>query len=906
MLLLHFVLIEFESHGNETLLSESRHYVLLEKCHNILLALYEVSQDWSFDTFRMAMLQELHNDLKSLHETLNQTFECLLNPQFVSKTTKRENENEDQNCMYQLKNLTKLLIDLRKKRDNLTRTFYKTRMKHLYLPFVEANKNNNGIDDLEIVDSIFNSIDWHSLMSMNSFLYFLNAFINDWERYICLYQKELICNNDNLQKLTQLPNINSENMKYKKNNNCCCCACSFNCAKQYWIFNYPVLKILNPSPWNSLVSFWTDLKLCVQYDDAQFLHCLAISLAITLGSLLFIVPSFHKHYGFGYWAALTVAFVSDSHIGGTFLTSQLRLEGTVLGVACGFIILRFAVLFEEMGDNKTNIKIDTFNTYELISNIFVIVGLSLVIFIGGYYRCSSKRGYSGLVAQFTSALIVFGFASHTDKDTTVEKYWISRIEQTLIGLVIILFIFQMVSPNSAKILLNNEIKFALQTLKNMFDKSCMTHAFVLKSTEIERDMLMSKKDDININKNENELETDMDIALLPMNAKENPSRIDLLSKVKANPKSMMNVLSMSKADLFNRFTDDKMAVRKCLDKQKQLINAAIFEPVFATKNIDDNNKEFNETFYNSIQNLQFWLLRRVSQIDNVMRTLLRENMNAVTSDSVSNKKTDNINVNVNVDLNTEASPSTEKDSLGKGKEKELEHAASNDNIHSDDEVSGAKKNQDIAVVGGKIRKFSRNDNDDDDDSDDDKSSSKTKKRNRSITRINFDMDSIQDTTPFESHLIYFNRCYKIIVQIFEHLEDVTCLNENLDTKKFNYLGSVVCQYRKDCQKLLYQYVRENYQAAAIKEQECMIEKKKLKQKNYLSINKNDDDQGQRIEESDGSSSCDSDSHSDSDSFETKQEIVSNLGAMTFNALVFSTINLLNGLFHFGELHLSRV
>ena len=87
-------------------------------------------------------------------------------------------------------------------------------------------------------------------------------------------------------------------------------------------------------------------------------------------------------------------------------------------------------------------------------------------------------------------------------------------------------------------------------------------------------MLLLKKDDINIRKNENELETDMDIALLPINAKENPSRIDLLSKVKANPKSMMNVLSMSKADLFNRFTDDKMAVRKCLDQQKQLINAA--------------------------------------------------------------------------------------------------------------------------------------------------------------------------------------------------------------------------------------------------------------------------------------------------------------------------------------------
>ena len=135
--------------------------------------------------------------------------------------------------------------------------------------------------------------------------------------------------------------------------------CKFFCSLSLY-------EILFPFPWISWKDFREKLSPFIHWKSEIFLQSLAITIAMTICGCLFLIPSVHDTYNLGYWASLTVAFVSDTHVGGTFHTSILRLEGTFLGVTAGFIVLQL----QRQGMDE-------------IYGIFI---LTLWVFICGYYR----------------------------------------------------------------------------------------------------------------------------------------------------------------------------------------------------------------------------------------------------------------------------------------------------------------------------------------------------------------------------------------------------------------------------------------------------------------------------------------------------------------------------------------
>merc|ERR1712129_350426 len=78
----------------------------------------------------------------------------------------------------------------------------------------------------------------------------------------------------------------------------------------------------------------------------------------------------------------------------------------------------------------------------------------------------------------------------------------------------------------------------------------------------------------------------------------------------------MGMQRASPNEIRKQFKGFKSRITRLLDSQKLLINASVFEPSFFWKNA------FNEELYFKLNRIQFWMLRRVSQINLCLQDLL--------------------------------------------------------------------------------------------------------------------------------------------------------------------------------------------------------------------------------------------------------------------------------------------
>merc|ERR1719499_2803190 len=68
-------------------------------------------------------------------------------------------------------------------------------------------------------------------------------------------------------------------------------------------------------------------------------------------------------------------------------------------------------------------------------------------------------------------------------------------------------------------------------------------------------------------------------------------------------------------DLIERFQHRKSKVTALLDSERMLIGASVFEPVF-------HRQKFDDELYHRLNDHQFWMLRRISLLGNIMQSLL--------------------------------------------------------------------------------------------------------------------------------------------------------------------------------------------------------------------------------------------------------------------------------------------
>ncbi|KAL6070861.1 Ran binding protein 1, putative, variant 2 [Balamuthia mandrillaris] len=150
--------------------------------------------------------------------------------------------------------------------------------------------------------------------------------------------------------------------------------------------------------------------------------------AMTLASIVVFIPSLRDEFPRGSWAPLTVALVMErSKFAGSFVQSIHRLQGTVAGAMFGYFALLFA----------------TTNEYAIIACLFFWV------IVAGYVRSDKMYSYTGFVAAFTPAVIMFvakydianaAPSDTADENTIIQDIALSRIQLTFFAVLIILAI----------------------------------------------------------------------------------------------------------------------------------------------------------------------------------------------------------------------------------------------------------------------------------------------------------------------------------------------------------------------------------------------------------------------------------------------------------------------------------
>ena len=501
---------------------------------------------------RMIILYTMHYVLLAMFDTL-QSIQTTKNYQFYQCLIEEIKDSFQIFCQFLLKEcLEKKSMDNERKtqliryNDQLLNSYQIARHKLIY-----NNNNNNNID---IDDNLIKSTN-----VLHSFIYFLN-----------LLTEKIIC-------YLQLYSNLSQQKKLKRHQKC-----NLFCSLSLY-------QIFYPFPFKSFNDLKDKLSPLIHWKCDIFLQSLSITIALTLCSILFIIPDIHNRMELGYWAALTVAFVSDTHIGGTFYTSQLRLEGTFLGVVCGFIILQL-----HSGG---------------MPEIYGIFILTIWVIFTGYYRSNPSRGYSGLVAAFTAALIVIGYDE--DKGYKIEYYAIRRIEMTFVGIATILIILQCFSPNNARKLLHKEMYQSLNLLREIFDENFKRYKEMINGSKIYDNDNNNDNDNDDIKENDKEeSKNDVELDLIA-------NKSYLNGEIVEEHSNEMKIFKMrdSPNKLYEKFREKKLKITKLLDSEKMLINAAVFEPMLYKNEFDDES-------HLRLHHIQFWILRRVSQIDSCLRSCL--------------------------------------------------------------------------------------------------------------------------------------------------------------------------------------------------------------------------------------------------------------------------------------------
>ena len=171
------------------------------------------------------------------------------------------------------------------------------------------------------------------------------------------------------------------------------------------------------------------LRCTFHADRDQLAYALKLSCACAVaGGVGFAVS------GNGSWAALTVAMVGTREgaaVGGSFNAALLRMQGTVLGA-----MFSFALVTLIRGDLASG------------AGAARLILLAAFTFFTTYSRLNAEYAYAGVVAAFTAYVVALGIPSGADL-ADARGYAHRRVEQNLLGLVVLVFVELGVFPTFA-------------------------------------------------------------------------------------------------------------------------------------------------------------------------------------------------------------------------------------------------------------------------------------------------------------------------------------------------------------------------------------------------------------------------------------------------------------------------
>lgn len=142
---------------------------------------------------------------------------------------------------------------------------------------------------------------------------------------------------------------------------------------------------------------------------------LYFSVEVLLAALIVVIRPLSRRLDFAIWAPITVCFLHQKSIGGSFRRAILRLEGTVAGAVFGYAVM---------------LAVASSRTWQLV---LVTLWTAFI----GYFRTNTYYGYASLVAVVTSVLIIYG---NPNPNVLPARFALSRIVQTFIGSAIVLFV----------------------------------------------------------------------------------------------------------------------------------------------------------------------------------------------------------------------------------------------------------------------------------------------------------------------------------------------------------------------------------------------------------------------------------------------------------------------------------
>jgi Fusaric acid resistance protein family len=180
---------------------------------------------------------------------------------------------------------------------------------------------------------------------------------------------------------------------------------------------------------------------------------LRMAVAVTIAGSLGMLPGNRQRMDVTVWAAMTTAFVSGDHVGGSFHQSMLRLQGTLAGAVFGYLLLLFAVPLEDSNEELSATPVGTRAAVGTGMALWAMAALSL--------RPDPWAGYRGLVAGIGAALVV---GAQRPAGTSVEEFAVSRITQTILGIIASVLTMQVLWPHKATHIVREKLTHCLSSV----------------------------------------------------------------------------------------------------------------------------------------------------------------------------------------------------------------------------------------------------------------------------------------------------------------------------------------------------------------------------------------------------------------------------------------------------------
>lgn len=200
------------------------------------------------------------------------------------------------------------------------------------------------------------------------------------------------------------------------------------------------------------------LRCAFRADPRQVTYALKLSSACAAAGVLGWAVS-----GNGSWAALTVAMVGTREgeaVGGSFNAALLRMQGTVIGA-----MFSFALVVLLSGDLASGAG---------AGRLILLAGFA---FLTTYLRLNAEYAYAGIVAAFTAYVVALGIPDDADVQTA-RSYAHKRIEQNLLGLVVLIvvevFLFPTFAHDAARVAAANTVESARVAAETVYDATVGT------------------------------------------------------------------------------------------------------------------------------------------------------------------------------------------------------------------------------------------------------------------------------------------------------------------------------------------------------------------------------------------------------------------------------------------------